>query len=83
MPVGKKKIGLVQIGPVPGATEPYVAVIEVGVGGFAHEVSRAIERGENPAKALLFLADLAVRHCNPHHTQLSPHEVDVWKKYFG
>jgi hypothetical protein len=84
MPDAKKKIGFVQVGSAGESGDPFIAVIEVGIGGFATEIRRAGERGENPAKALLFLADLAARHCNPYHcVTLSLSEKAEWEKYFG
>ena len=79
----RKKIGFVQI-TSHDPQVPHVALIEVDTGGFRAEIERAIALGENPAQALLFLANLAARHLHPHHSPgLSSHERETWEKYFG
>ena len=80
----RRKIGFVQITSLVPES-PHIAVIEVDAGtGFSTELKRAVDNGENPARALLFLADLAARHLHPHHgICLNSHEREMWEKYFG
>ncbi len=51
---------------------------------FAHELTRAIVRGHNPAEAFLFLAQLAAKNCHPHHCQSLGHrDREMWHELFG
>jgi hypothetical protein len=51
---------------------------------FSHELTQALMRGHNPAQALIFLAELAVKNCHPHHCEsLSHRDRMEWEMYFG
>ncbi len=55
----------------------------VGSEDFAFQLSRAVERGHDPAKTLSFLAELGARSYHPDNMTIRGSSHQEWRRLFG